>query len=105
MRYLKPVFRAENETKTLYELATLKDKWSNKYPMVIGFWKSNWPKLSNYFKYLECLRNLINTTNTIEGYHREIRKNTKKGILQVMELLKVIYLATERTEGQIDNAT
>lgn len=78
MRDLKPVFRAKNETKTLYELATLKDKWSNKNPMVIGFWKSNCPKLSTYFKYLESLRKLINTTNTIEGYHREIRKFTKK---------------------------
>jgi putative transposase len=95
---LKPVYRADNESQALDELAKLKEKWNKKYPMVIGSWENNWPKLSTYFKYPADIRRLIYTTNTIEGYHRQIRKVTKnKGVFTSdMALLKLIYLATER---------
>jgi transposase-like protein len=100
MRDLKPVYRADNETQALDELTVLKEKWFKKYPMVIGSWETNWSKLSTYFKYPEGIRKLIYTTNTIEGYHRQIRKVTKnKGVFTSdMALLKLIYLATERIE-------
>jgi hypothetical protein len=81
MTELKPVYRADNEGQALDELAKLKEKWEKKYPMVIGSWENNWPKLSTYFKYPAGIRKLIYTTNTIEGYHRQIRKVTKnKGV-------------------------
>lgn len=98
MSELKPVYRADNEPQALDELAKLKEKWNKKYPMVIGSWENNWPKLSTYFKYPPGIRKLIYTTNTIEGYHRQIRKVTKnKGVFTSdMALLKLIYLATER---------
>ena len=65
---------------------------------MIGSWETNWPKLSTYFKYPAEIRKLIYTTNTIQGYHRQIRKVTKnKGVFTSdMSLLKLIYLATER---------
>jgi transposase-like protein len=95
---LKPVYRADNEALALDELARLKENWNKKYPMVIGSWENNWSKLSTYFKYPAGIRKLIYTTNTIEGYHRQIRKVTKnKGVFTSdMALLKLIYLATER---------
>ena len=98
MTELKPVYRADNETAALDELAKLKEKWEKKYPMVISSWEKNWPKLSTYFKYPPGIRKLVYTTNTIEGYHRQIRKVTKnKGVFTSdMALLKLIYLATER---------
>ena len=98
MAELKPVYKADNEAQALDELAKLKEKWNKKYPMVIESWERNWPKLSTYFKYPGDIRRLIYTTNTIEGYHRQIRKVTKnKGVFTSdMALLKLIYLATER---------
>ena len=40
-----------------------------------------WDKLSEYFQYTPAIRKLIYTTNTVEGYHRQIRKVTKnKGV-------------------------
>ena len=98
MSELKPVYRADNEAQALDELAKLKEKWGKKYPMVIGSWENNWSKLSTYFKYPAGIRKLIYTTNTIEGYHRQIRKVTKnKGVFTSdMALLKLIYLTTER---------
>ena len=100
MTDLKPVYRADNEGQALTELDSLKEKWGNKYPMVIGSWEKNWSKLSTYFKYPPAIRKLIYTTNTIEGYHRQIRKVTKnKGVFTSdMALLKLIYLATERIQ-------
>ncbi len=100
MADLKPVYRADNETQALSELERLKEKWNKKYLMVINSWENNWHKLSTYFKYPAGIRRLIYTTNTIEGYHRQIRKVTKnKGMFTSdMALLKLIYLATERIQ-------
>lgn len=98
MSELKPVYRADNESQALDELAKLKEKWNKKYPMVISSWENNWSRLSTYFKYPAGIRKLIYTTNSIEGYHRQIRKVTKnKGVFTSdMAFLKLIYLATER---------
>jgi putative transposase len=100
MADLKPVYRAANESQALSELENVKEKWSKKYPMVITSWENNWSKLSTYFKYPAGIRKLIYTTNTIEGYHRQIRKVTKnKGVFTSdTALLKLIYLATERIQ-------
>jgi transposase-like protein len=100
MADLKLVYRADNEQVALDELEKLKDKWGKKYPMVITSWQTNWSKLATYFKYPAGIRKLIYTTNTIEGYHRQIRKVTKnKGVFTSdMALLKLIYLATERIQ-------
>lgn len=97
---LKPVYQADNESQALAQLEVLKEKWGKKYPIVISSWENNWLKLSTYFKYPEGIRRLIYTTNTIEGYHRQIRKVTKnKGVFTSdMALLKLIYLATERIQ-------
>lgn len=97
---LKLVYRADNEQVALDELEKLKDKWGKKYPMVMTSWQTNWSKLATYFKYPAGIRKLIYTTNTIEGYHRQIRKVTKnKGVFTSdMALLKLIYLATERIQ-------
>lgn len=97
---LKLVYRADNEQVALDELEKLKDKWGKKYPMVVTSWQTNWSKLATYFKYPAGIRKLIYTTNTIEGYHRQIRKVTKnKGVFTSdIALLKLIYLATERIQ-------
>jgi transposase-like protein len=100
MADLKPVYRAGNEAQGLDALESLNNKWGKKYPMVISSWQNNWPKLSTFFKYPEGIRRLIYTTNTIEGYHRQIRKVTKnKGVFTSdTALLKLVYLATERIQ-------
>ena len=55
----------------------------------------NWANLSTYFKYPEAVRRLIYTTNTIEGFNRQLRKVTKsKTVFPSDEsLLKMLYLA------------
>ncbi len=57
--------------------------------------KDNWANLSTYFKYPEAVRRLIYTTNTIEGFNRQLRKVTKSKTVFPSDdsLLKMLYLA------------
>ncbi len=58
-------------------LGELEAKWGEKCPMVIDSWINHWEELSHYFRYTEPIRRIIYATNTIEGFHRQIRKITK----------------------------
>lgn len=95
MADLKEVYRAATKDLAEQQLDALDKKWGKKYPLVINSWRNNWPKLSTYFKYDPAIRKMIYTTNTIEGFHRQVRKVTKtKGAFPSdMALLKLIYLA------------
>lgn len=92
---LKPVYKAATKELAELNLETLAEKWSKKYPVVIKSWQDNWHKLSTYFKYTEDIKRIIYTTNTIEGFHRQVRKVTKnKGVFPSDDaLLKLVYLA------------
>lgn len=94
MAELKPVYQAETKELAEMNLEKLAEKWGKKYPIVIQSWQNNWHKLSVYFKYPHPIRKLIYTTNTIEGYHRQVRKvtKTKGAFTNDMALLKLIYL-------------
>ena len=61
----------------------------------LGYSKDNWANLSTYFKYPEAVRRLIYTTNTIEGFNRQLRKVTKSKTVFPSDdsLLKMLYLA------------
>ena len=63
--------------------------------IVIKSWSDNWDRLSKFFQYSEPIRKLIYTTNTVEDYHRQIRKVTKnKGVFpNDTALVKLVYLA------------
>jgi len=99
---VKKIYRAT--TKEIGEgfLDDFEKKWDKKYPAVVKSWRTNWHKLSTFFKYPPAVRKLIYTTNTIEGYHRQIRKVTKtKGAFPSdMALLKLVYLASARIENK-----
>ena len=96
MKDLKAVYQATTKDFAEDNLISLTEKWSKKYPIVTDSWNNNWNKLSTYFKYTESIRRLIYTTNTIEGFHRQVRKvtKTKGSFTNDMALFKLIYLAT-----------
>ena len=95
MADLKRVYAAPTEEIARAELDSFDEKWSGKYPKIAKSWKDNWANLSTYFKYPEAVRRLIYTTNTIEGFNRQLRKVTKsKTVFPSDEsLLKMLYLA------------
>jgi len=95
MKDLRPVYQAETLELAELRLDELDEKWGKKYEKVLESWRRNWSKLTAYFRYDAAVRKLIYTTNTIEGFHRQVRKVTKaKGAFTSdMALLKLIYLA------------
>ena len=73
----------------------LEAKWGEMYPIVIKSWRDNWERLMEHFQYTPSIRKLIYTTNTVDGYHRQVRKVTKtKGVFPTDTALeKLVYLA------------
>lgn len=96
MRDLKSVYKASTEELALAQLDDLKDKWQDKYAIVLDSWYNNWNQLSTFFTFSPEIRKMIYTTNTLEGFNRQIRKYTKvRTIFPTDESLnKCIYLAT-----------
>ena len=67
-------------------------------------WRNNWSDLSAFFQYSPDLRRIIYTTNTIEGFNRQIRKATKTRQMfkTKASLEKVLYLATRNVTKKWD---
>ena len=95
MADLKAIYAAVDEASALAALDAIAEKWDKKYPKIARSWRDNWPNLSTYFKYPQEVRRLIYTTNTIEGFNRQLRKVTKsKSVFPTDDsLLKTLYLA------------
>jgi putative transposase len=93
---LKKVYKATTEKNALSELKEFDNTWSKKYPKIAISWRKNWTELSTFFKYPDAVRKLIYTTNTVEGFNRQLRKVTKnKGVFPTDDsLFKMLYLAT-----------
>lgn len=93
---LKSVYRAFNEETALENLDILKDKWHNKYSVVIDSWYNNWPNLATFFDFSEDIRRIIYTTNSLESFNRQLRKYTKvRTVFPTDESLrKSLYLST-----------
>lgn len=78
---LKTVYGAVSKETAETQSDTLDSKWGETYPIVIKSWRDNWERLTEYFRYTPAIRKLIYIINTVEGYHRQVRKITKnKGV-------------------------
>lgn len=97
MKDLKKVYKANTKEGAESNLEEFDKKWNSKYPIVVKSWKDNWESLSTYFAYPPDIRRIIYTTNTVEGFHRQIRKvtKTKGAFTSETALLKTIYIVTK----------
>ena len=95
MAGLKKVYTAVDEEAALNALDEFAAVWDSKYPRISKSWYDNWANLSTYFKFPQELRKLIYTTNTIEGFNRQLKKVTKsKSVFPTDDsLFKMLYLA------------
>lgn len=95
MSDLKAVYAAVDEASALEAMELFSGRWDKKYPKISLSWRENWANLSTCFKYPQEVRRLIYTTNTIEGFNRQLRKATKsKSVFPTDDrLLKMLYLA------------
>ena len=92
---LKTVYQASTLEKAETNLATLANKWGDKYAMAVSSWHNNWSELSAYFHFPQEIRRLIYTNNTMESYNRQLRKvlKTKSSFPSPESLRKLLYLA------------
>jgi putative transposase len=93
---LKKVYKAYTIEQAEVAFDEFKEKWEKKYPSVIKSWETNWLELTTFFSYPVEIRKLIYTTNTIEAFHRQLRKVTKTKTAYPTDnaLRKIVYLAT-----------
>ncbi len=92
---LKTIYQAPTREAAEMKLLELAERWSERYPMAVRSWESNWEDLATMFEYPGEIRRLIYTTNSIEGYNRQLRKVTKtKGAFPTDDAVrKLLFLA------------
>ena len=74
---LKTVYQASTREEAEANLLKLEETWGGKYRAAIKSWQNNWEELATFFEFPNEIRRLIYTTNTVEGYHRQLRKVLK----------------------------
>jgi putative transposase len=95
MEDLRLVYQAATREAAEAQLRQLHEKWGDKYAIAIRSWQNNWEDLATFFAYPAEIRRLIYTTNSVEGYHRQLRKVTKsKGAFPTPQAArKLLFLA------------
>jgi putative transposase len=93
---LKAVYKAPTREEAEANLLKLGETWGEKYAIAVRSWETNWEDLATFFDYPADIRRLIYTTNTVEGYHRQLRKvvKTKAAFPSLEAARKLLYLAT-----------
>ena len=99
---MKAVYRASDLQAAEQALQRLEEKWGEKYPSMVRSWKRNWEGLSSFYDHPLAVRKIMYTTNSIEGFHRQIRKATKsKGAFPSEDALyKMLYLVSKKVKKQ-----
>jgi putative transposase len=92
---LKKIYGAINLDEAEYAKEEFREMWDKKYPSILKSWDANWSELTTFFNYPNEIRYLIYTNNSVEAYHRMVRKFTKtKSILPTDDSIrKVLYLS------------
>lgn len=97
---MKLIYKAQDIDKAEAQLELFEEKWGKKYKAMIKSWKNNWEGLSTFYDHDPEIRKIMYTTNSIEGFNRQVRKATKaKGALpSERALYKLLYLVCMRVE-------
>jgi putative transposase len=92
---LKSVYQAPNREAAEANLQRLGEQWNDKYAIAVRSWENHWDELSTFFDYPAEIRRMIYTTNSIEGYNRQLRKVTKNkaSFPTTQAVRKLLFLA------------
>lgn len=92
---LKKIYGAVNLDDAEFALEEFRENWDKKYPNILKSWDKNWTELTAFFEFPQEIRRIIYTTNTVESYHRMVRKFTKsKAIFPTDDSMrKVVYMS------------
>ena len=72
------------------------EKWGGKNAIAVRSWEKIWEDLTTSFDYPADVRRIVYTINTVEAYHRQIRRvtKTKSSFPSPEAARKLLYLAT-----------
>jgi len=92
---LKAIYQAPTREAAEGNLRKLKEIWNSQYAVAIRSWDNNWEDLATFFDYPASIRRMIYTTNTVEGYNRQLRKVTKSrsSFPTAESIRKLLFLA------------
>lgn len=98
----RPIYTAANADDALAELERFDAEWGAAYPMITTAWRDAWPHVIPFLTLPDGLRKAVDTTNTIEGLHRQIRKaiKTRGHFPDQQAATKLIYLAIIRSKSR-----
>lgn len=104
---IKTVYQAPDRVQGMENLLIVQAKWGKQYPQAVQPWVDKWALLSPFFDYPAAVRKVMYTTNTVEGYHRQLRKVTKtKGAFSSdMALQKLVYLTIQNLQAKWEKTT
>jgi len=94
---LRRIYQAPTREEAESQLLQLGEKWGQQYAIAVRSWENNWEELATMFAYPKQVRRLIYTTNSVEGYHRQLRKviKTKGSFPSAQSVRKLLYLVNE----------
>lgn len=94
---LRTISQAPTREAAELRLLELGERWGDRYAVAVRSWERNWEDLATLFDYPAEIRRLIDTTNTVEGDNRQLRKVVKtKGALPSADAArKLLYLVTQ----------
>jgi transposase-like protein len=97
IRDMKLIYKASTLEQAEKQLIEFEKRWSESHLAMVRSWKRNWAGLSTFYAYHPDIRSIMYTTNSIEGFNRQIRKATKtKGALpSERALYKLLYLVSK----------
>jgi transposase-like protein len=94
---LKAIYQAPTREAAETRLLELAERWSATYATAVRSWENNWEDLATMFAYPPEIRRLIYTTNTVEGYNRQLRKVLKtKGAFPSGEAARKLLFLVNR---------
>lgn len=104
---IKTVYQAPMAEQGWEKLLVVEQTWSDRYPQAVQSWRTKWALLSPFFDYPAAIRKVMYTTNTVEGYHRQLRKvtKTKGAFCSDLALQKLVYLAIQNLEIKWERTT
>ena len=93
---LKTIYQAPTREQAKTNLQRVADTWGEQYAAAVKSWQHHWDELTTFFDFPAEIRRIIYTTNSVEGYHRQLRKvtKTKSSFPSPKAVRKLLYLAT-----------
>src|SRR5918998_5074768 len=94
---LKAIYQAPTRAAAELKVLELGERWGQTYAVAVRTWEQHWEDLATMFDSPAEIRRLMYTTNTVEGYNRQVRKVTKtKGALPSADAARKLLLLVTR---------